>query len=1200
MSTALSPSVLLAALTGPRLVEIGRALGISVPVRAKKERQVATLDAIPSLDLPALVTMLHRDELKGACRAAGLDDSGRARQLLAQRLLEAAGEDAAPPAAMFTDPDTARHLPQVGDVVRVRHRQYLVEAVHAPETRGDGGQMTAHRVRLVGLDDDAQGRLLEVLWELELGARVLHSQATGLEEPQFLDAPGRFGAYLATLRWHGVTATEARRFQAPFRAGIQLMNHQLVPLERALELPRANLFIADDVGLGKTIEAGLVLQELRLRQRVDFVLVACPAAICLQWRDELWRRFGLYFEIVNRDFIARRRQERGFGVNPWATHRRFIISHNVLRRPEYRDPLLHHLGERARKSLLVLDEAHAAAPASASRYAVDSKLTTVIRDVAPRFENRLFLSATPHNGHSNSFSALLELLDPQRFTRGIPPSPKQRDRVMVRRLKSDLKALGSDFPNRHIVRLELSWTAPPESDTLASGGQAAGSWHLEAHDSETPDTHDRYDLGDALPFELQLADMLQAYGLQVRLQRRAAKVVLIRLQQRLLSSVEAFCRTLQVHAAHVDRQAGTVAKETASPLPFGNEPASEMTVEAGDETAYGLDDEAMEAQESARLASQSRHLQAKGAEAADLLDSMLSLAESHRDQPDAKARALLHWIRRHQCPAVQFGGVPRGTPKQQRSWSPRRLIVFTEFADTLGYLRRLLEAAFDGTEDGAERLMIFKGGLDDADRDAIQRAFNGPPEDYPVRLLLATDAAREGVNLQGHCYDLLHYDVPWNPARLEQRNGRIDRTLQDQDDVYCHYFVYPQRPEDRVLDTLVRKVDIIQRDVGSLGRVLLDQLEDVLTSGIDDTTERRLRQAEEDSEQHQRVRQELESTRHLQALERQIDSAGKILDRSRQTVGMHPSLLHRVVDEALQLAGCDALKPQDGGTFQLPELPEAWLTTVDTLRPPQQRGEPLWKWRQKAPLPVVFEAPQKMREDCVHLHLEHPLVKRLLARFLAQGFAHDDLSRVSVVRDPDSARVHVVAFARLSLFGPGASRLHDQLLSVAAPMEDGLTPSEPLNEADERRLVERLWKLFAEPESEAVSDTVAQRLLGSASAAFQSLWSHLQEEADSLAHSAQDRLAARGRKEAADLRQILEEQRHALEKESRRQLAFHFEPSEKAQLRQWNNDRQHMVDRLASIDREIDHEPPQLEALYHVAVRRLEPVGLVFLWPTSR
>jgi SNF2 family DNA or RNA helicase len=107
-----------------------------------------------------------------------------------------------------------------------------------------------------------------------------------------LDPPGRFGAYLHALEWSAVSAADPNRFQAPFRAGIKLMAHQLTPLMKALELPRANLFIAADVDLGKTLEAGLILQELLLRQQADFVLVVCPASVCQQWRDENPRRAG--------------------------------------------------------------------------------------------------------------------------------------------------------------------------------------------------------------------------------------------------------------------------------------------------------------------------------------------------------------------------------------------------------------------------------------------------------------------------------------------------------------------------------------------------------------------------------------------------------------------------------------------------------------------------------------------------------------------------------------------------------------------------------------------------------------------------------------------------------------------------------------------------------------------------------------------
>ena len=498
-------SVLLT-LSRPRLLELGQALAIAVPPGGTREQQADALLRTATLRFRELLASLGRDELKVACRAHGLDDASRARPQLAARRLTAHGAtESAPPPPSFDAHQAPRYAPREGDIVAVRHRQWLVESVVAPPEQGN-----STLVRLVCLDDDNQGRPLEVLWELELGARVLHPEAHGLGDIARIDPPRHFAAYLHALKWSAVSATDAKLFQAPFRAGIELMDHQLTPLRKALQLPRANLFIADDVGLGKTIEAGLVAQELLLRQRIDFILIACPASVCLQWRDEMEKRFGLHFEVMSRPFIGRRRQERGFAVNPWNTHTRFIISHALLRRPEYRDQLLQHLGPRAAKSLLILDEAHVAAPASSTRYAVDSKITDVIRDIAPRFENRLFLSATPHNGHSNSFSSLLEILDPQRFTRGVPVrGQNQLDAVMVRRLKEDLRKLGSEkFPLRRLLRLELT----QQGETFA---------------------------------ELTLATLLAEYTELVRPAQGQGKLVFINLQKRLLSSVEAFARTLE-------------------------------------------------------------------------------------------------------------------------------------------------------------------------------------------------------------------------------------------------------------------------------------------------------------------------------------------------------------------------------------------------------------------------------------------------------------------------------------------------------------------------------------------------------------------------------------------------------------------------------------------------------------------------------
>ena len=117
-------------------------------------------------------------------------------------------------------------------------------------------------------------------------------------------------------------------------------------------------------------------------------------------------------------------------------------------------------------------------------------------------------------------------------------------------------------------------------------------------------------------------------------------------------------------------------------------------------------------------------------------------------------------------------------------------------------------------------------------RKEIQRRFNTEPAKDPLRILLATDAAREGLNFQAHCTDLFHFDLPWNPGRIEQRNGRIDRKLQPAAEVHCHYFVLPQRAEDRVLEVLVKKTETIKRELGSLSKVIDDDIERRLHAGI--------------------------------------------------------------------------------------------------------------------------------------------------------------------------------------------------------------------------------------------------------------------------------------------------------------------------------------------------------------------------------
>jgi len=275
-------------------------------------------------------------------------------------------------------------IPEVGELVQVRSRKWLVDEVVPSPTPNQSSL-----VRLACADDDAQGQSLDVFWEYEIDRWILKEEGWKDLAAKGFDAPRWFAAFLHTLKWNCVTATDPNLFQAPFRAGIKVDAYQMEPLRKALRLPRVNLFIADDTGLGKTIEAGLIARELLLRKKAKTIVVATPPSVLEQWKAELEERFGLVFEILDRAYLTRMRRERGFGVNPWRTHSRFLVSHNLLIDPTYADPMREWLGPLLPGSLLILDEAHHAAPASGGHYGIETKFTRAVRDLCGRFEHRL-------------------------------------------------------------------------------------------------------------------------------------------------------------------------------------------------------------------------------------------------------------------------------------------------------------------------------------------------------------------------------------------------------------------------------------------------------------------------------------------------------------------------------------------------------------------------------------------------------------------------------------------------------------------------------------------------------------------------------------------------------------------------------------------------------------------------------------------
>ena len=1079
--------------------------------------------------------------------------------------------------------------PARGQIARVRQRTYLVEDVVKPRRVAD-----STLVRLSCVDDDNQGQPLEVLWEKELDPQILTGEAWEAIAAKGFDDSRLFAAYLNTLKWNCVTSTDPKLFQSPFRAGIRLDAYQLEPLRKALLLPRVNLFIADDVGLGKTIEAGLIARELLLRKKVREIFVSCPPSMLLQWKEELEARFGMTFEILDKDYMKRVRRERGFSVNPWGTHTRFLVSHRLLIDENYAGPLRDYLGNFHAGSLFILDEAHHAAPSSGTKYAIDSQITRAVRDLAPRFEHRLFLSATPHNGHSNSFSALLEILDPQRFIRGVPVSAKHRDEVVVRRIKEDIRAIQGGFPKRNVVQVSIDG------------------------------------LPDSAP-ELRLSHLLNEYR-QTREERlkgetkrkQAASGLLITgLQQRLLSSIEAFARTLKVHRRTVTRQWEKMQQES---VPEDDSPQSfdllTGSVDYDDDRAT-LEEEQLQAEEDAQFEAVSaatmgpiEDLSGKDlfAHEQKLLDEMTDVAAKARGKADSRTQQLIEWIRTTMCPDL-------GTPGAK--WNNIRVLIFTEYDDTKRYLVGCLEAAIADSDRASQRIQIYHGPTPVPKREEIKQAFNTDPRKHPVRILIATDAAREGLNLQAHCHNLFHFDVPWNPSRMEQRNGRIDRKLQPSLEVFCHYFVYKQRPEDRILQVLVRKTETIKEELGSLSQVIDARLAKSLSQGIChktiDTLESELEATDLDEFHKAAIENDLEGARQRQGeLREQIDRLRTLLENSRKSIGLSDKHFQAAISCSLQIMGAEQLQSsqdEDGlSCFKFPAIDEragadpTWAETMDTLRTPRKQGEKLWDWRRASPIrPVVFEDTGLVGDDVVHLHLEQRVVQRLLGRFTAQGFVHHDLSRACFAQATDSIP-RVILLGRLCLYGTGAARLHEELIPVTARWSEpeirkgSLSPYAKDTEAKTLGLLE---DSLLKAQGIKLTPEVVSQLQQAAAGDIRELLPHLETRGEEYAVDAVKKLAARGAAEGKAMREILEtQQRHISDtvkrisklNPSQMQLDFGDDNDELLQL---DANKRHWAKRLGELREELRTEPTRIEELYTVKATRVEPVGLVYLWPIS-
>lgn len=1038
-----------------------------------------------------------------------------------------------------------------GTFVRLRAKTWVVE---------DKGKFcSVPYVDLLSVEDDGQGEALRVTLNPEIDCDVIDQSDWSVLFQTTFEGPERLGAYLRATEWRTASAADRKLFQAPFRAGIRLDAYQLLPLAKALDLPRVNLLIADDVGLGKTVEAGLIVRELLLRRRLEVVVVAAPASMLLQWQDELSQKFGLDFTIVDREYLLETRRTRGFSANPWSVGSRFLVSHSVLSDETYMSGLRDLLGEFRGRSLLILDEAHHAAPSSGTVWATESQMTRAVRDIAARFEHRLFLSATPHNGHSNAFATLLEILDPQRFTRGITVEAKDLEPVMVRRLKEDLRQLGQPFPERVVspIKIEnLPINAP----------------------------------------ELQLAEMLDEYRSFSEGGSRA-RFLFSNLQQRLFSSISAFDRTLRTHRKTLLRkrdEAVDSAPDVVELLDDNDQIDVATTVARGE---LGDTDAAI------------AHV-----------DRMLAITEAARDEPDARIQAILDWIQSEML-------------YPDFDWKDRRLILFTEWDDTRRWLvERLKEGLLqrsNGKIDLTSRISVFTGQTSLEERDRIKIEFNAPFDQAPVRVLVCTDAAREGLNLQARCHDLVHFDLPWNPSRLEQRNGRIDRKLQPSTVVNCRYFFYAQREEDRVLDALVRKTETIRKELGAAGEVLRQTIEKRLTKdGIRRSDAKRI-SAEIDNEDSKQViiaRAELgdETEKRLARLKEEDDRLDRLLKQADKKVGVKGQDIRQVVEIALKDDGASIAE----GNYSVPEavkldpdLPSfkkdrSWAVLFDELRPgrPRRPSERI-KWRNSTPVRgLVFEPPhvpegQPEPQDVVQLHLEHRLVKRLISRFSSQGF-RSSIGRVTAIIGP-GAQPRVVLIGRLSLFGPGARRLHEEIIPITAAWRDTRREEQalaPFAEAGEATTITQLDEALRT--GHQPPEAVVERLQRTVDWDIRDLRPHLEARAQQSEQAAVAELVENGRREAEALGDLLQRQiqRVRVAMRESKQPSDQFEldllsDEQKVQaereMRQFEADRRSWDQKLLRLQADLDNEPQKVKDGYEVKARQVEPLGIVYLWPAT-
>jgi len=656
-------------------------------------------------------------------------------------------------------------------------------------------------------------------------------------------------------------------------SNVEPLPHQITAVYEAM-LPKQPLrfVLADDPGAGKTIMAGLYIRELIMRADAVRILVVAPGSLVNQWQDELFEKFGLSFTIFSREHV-----EQSLSGNPFEDTDFLIARLDQLSRNE-------DLQERLKSSrwdLIVVDEAH---KLSANYYG--NKINTTKRFELGKLlgsvtRHFLLMTATPHNGKEADFQLFLSLLDSDRFYGKFRDGAHKVDvaDLMRRMVKEEMLR----FDGTHLFPKRLAYTA---------------SYKLSVAEDALYQAVTKY-----VTEEMNRADRLQDGG-----RKGTVGFALASLQRRLASSPEAIYQSLRRRHGKMKRRLEEEQLRSRGRL-------EELPIERSSDDLWDLADQLPaeefdqfeeEVVDQATAAQTIQELEAEILQLADLEAQALQLRNSNQDRKWDELSNIL-----------QDNPVMRDADGNQR-----KLIIFTEHKDTLHYLDRKIKDLLGSQE----AVVQIHGSVHRDERRKIQELFRVDPR---VRVLVATDAAGEGVNLQ-NANLMVNYDLPWNPNRIEQRFGRIHRIGQTQ---VCHLWnmLAAETREGDVFARLFQKLEIEREALGGrvfdiLGEVFEEKsLKDLLIEAI---------RYGDDPKRRDELRSKVEGaldTAHIEEILSRNALSEEVMDMQRlysvkeemekaEARKLQPYFIRSYFSQAFQQLGGE-LRPREEGRYEITNVP---------------------------------------------------------------------------------------------------------------------------------------------------------------------------------------------------------------------------------------------------------------------------------------